>query len=192
MRNQQEGANAGMILLLALLDSEADAALLSDLFDKTYHRMKFTAVKLLHDESEAEDAVQDTFINCMRHIETVRDLAPDARPYYLLTAVKRNALNRLRDKKRLTGLTQEEMIEDTDASVEEKAIRTLTLEQVHDAFTQLPEDFKDVLRYKYLLDLSDREIAKLLGVGKASVRVYLMRARKAVLKICEGKDHEKA
>ena len=180
-----------MILLLALIDNEADASLLSELFDETYHRMKITAMAILHDPAEAEDAVQDTFISCMRRIETVRDLAPDARPYYLLTAVKRNAINRLREKQRFSELLQDEP-ESGDASVEEQAINALRLEQVYGAFKKLPDTYKDVLRYKYLLDLSDREIANLLGVRKATVRVYLMRARKAVLKLCEVKDDEEA
>ena len=181
-----------MILLLALTDSEADAILLTELFDETYHRMKVTAMGILHDESEAEDAVQDTFIKCMRRIDTVRDLAPDARPFYLLTAVKRTALNRLRDRRRFTELPQDDLLDGDDVSVEEKTIRTLTLEQVLAAFTRLPDAYKEVLRYKYLLDLNDREIAKLLGVRKNSVRVYLMRARKAVLELCKEDTDEKA
>ena len=88
--------------------------------------------------------------------------------------------------------TVSDLLDGDDVSVEEKTIRTLTLEQVLAAFTRLPDAYKEVLRYKYLLDLNDREIAKLLGVRKNSVRVYLMRARKAVLELCKEDADEKA
>ena len=106
--------------------------------------------------------------------------------------MKRTALNRLRDRRRFTELPQDDLLDGDDVSVEEKTIRTLTLEQVLAAFTRLPDAYKEVLRYKYLLDLNDREIAKLLGVRKNSVRVYLMRARKAVLELCKEDADEKA
>ena len=181
-----------MLLLLAMTDSESDAALLGELFDENYHRLKRAAIGLLHDESAAEDAVQDAFIACLRRIDTVRGLPPDARRFYLLTAVKRNALNTLREQKRYVGLRPEETDRIQVDSAEDAALQSLTAEQVREAFGMLPDSLKDVLRYKYLLGLRDREIAALLGVRKATVRVYLMRARQAVLKQCEENEHEKA
>jgi RNA polymerase sigma-70 factor (ECF subfamily) len=181
-----------MIFLLALSDSESDAAMLSELFDENYPRLKRTAAALLHDESAAEDAVQDAFIACMRRIDTVRGLSPDARRFYLLTAVRRNALNTLREQKRYVWRMPDGEEPKTASSAEEQALHALTVQQVREAFAVLPESLKDVLRYKYLMGMTDREIAALLGVRKASVRVYLMRARQAVLKQCEENEHEKA
>ena len=41
-----------------------------------------------------------------------------------------------------------------------------------------------LLEEKFILLWSDEEIAKTLGVSKSSVRVYVMRARRAVLALC--------
>ena len=175
-----------MILLLLVFGSEADRALLSDLFASNYHRMKRTALGILRDANAAEDAVQDTFVRCINRFDTLRSLPEAARAVYLQTAVKRNALNRLRN----TGAhpvvpIEESELKDATASVEERAIRSLTVEEVKNAFTKLPDSLKDVLRFKYLLELKDREIADALGVSKSTVRVYLTRARRAVLAICK-------
>ena len=175
-----------MILLLLTLESDADRAILSDLFASNYHRMKRTALGILHEADAAEDAVQDTFVRCIRRFDTLRSLPEAARAVYLLTALKRNALNRLRSADAHPSVSMEETeLKDKTASVEERAIRSLTVAEVKDAFLKLPESLKDVLRYKYLLELSDREIAEALGVSKSTVRVYLTRARRAVLKICK-------
>ncbi len=174
-----------MILLLLILESEADRAMLSDLFASNYHRMKRTAIGILREPNAAEDVVQDTFVRCMKKIDTLKGLPENARAVYLLTATKRNALNRLKKDGTQALPTEELNVPDETASVEEQAISCLTVAEVKDAFSRLPDSLKDVLRYKYLLELKDGEIAKALGVSKATVRVYLMRARRAVLKLCK-------
>jgi RNA polymerase sigma-70 factor (ECF subfamily) len=173
-----------MILLLLILDSEADRAMISDLFASNYHRMKRTAIGILREPNAAEDVVQDTFVRCMKKIDTLKGLPENARAVYLLTATKRNALNRLKKDGTQALPTEELNVPDETASVEERAIGNLTVAEVKAAFLKLPESLKDVLRYKYLLDMSDGEIARALGVKRSSVRVYLMRARRAVLALC--------
>ncbi len=178
-----------MILLLLILESEADRALLSGLFASHYHRMRGVALAILRTPDAAEDAVQDTFVRCMDRMDTLRALPEQARATYLLTATKHNALNRLKAGGR-EGVPVEELeLADPSASVEERVIDSLTVAEVKEAFKKLPVSLKDVLRYKYLMELSDGEIARTLGVSKSTVRVYLMRARRAVLKLCKEADH---
>ncbi len=180
-----------MILLLLILESEADRALLSDLFASNYHRMKRTAIGILREPNAAEDAVQDTFVRCMKKIDTLKGLPENARAVYLLTATKRNALNRLKKDGTQALPTEELNVPDETASVEEQAISRLTVAEVKAAVSKLPESIRDVLRYKYLLELKDDEIAKTLGVSKNTVRVYLTRARRAVLKLVKEDGYAK-
>ncbi len=180
-----------MILLLLVLDSEADRALVSDLFASNYHRMKRAALAILREPDAAEDAVQDTFVRCMKKIDTLRALPTYARSTYLLTALKHNALNRARKERAHMNVPTEEFeLPDETASVEERAINSLTVSEVKEAFTKLPDSLKDVLRYKYLLELRDGEIAKALGISKSTVRVYLTRARRTVLRLCRADGYE--
>ena len=181
-----------MIFLLLILESETDRSLIGDLFTLNYHRMKRTAMEMLHEPAAAEDAVQDTFVCCMKKVETLRVLPEHARSVYLLTALRHNALNRIKKEGMYSNIPAEQVeIPDGNASVEERAIKSLTVAEVKDAFSKLPESLKDVLRYKYLLELNDAEIASALGVSKSSIRVYLMRARSAVLKLVKEKDYAK-
>ena len=180
-----------MILLLLILDSEADRALISDLFASNYHRMKRAALEILHEPNAAEDAVQDTFLRCMKKMDRLRELKEPARAVYLLTALKHNALNHARKGGAHASVPMEEIdMPDESDPVEERVIKSLTVEAVKAAFLKLPDSQQDVLRYKYLLELNDGEIASALGVSKASVRVYLMRAKKAVLTLCREGGYE--
>lgn len=174
-----------MLFLLLMLDSESDRALIGELFMLNYHRMKNAALRILHEEAAAEDAVQDTFVRCIKKIDTLKELPEHARSVYLLTAVRHASLDKLRKSGAHPSVPIEQVeLTDESASVEERVEKRLTVETVKDAFSKLPESQQEVLRYKYLLELNDGEIAKALGVSKASVRVYLMRARRAVLALC--------
>lgn len=180
-----------MLFLLLMLDSESDRALIGELFASNYHRMKRAAIGILHEEGVAEDAVQDTFVRCMQKIDTLRTLPEHARSVYLLTAVRHNALDKIRKGGAFKSVPMEEIdMPDESDSVEERVIKSLTVEAVKAAFLKLPDSQQDVLRYKYLLELNDGEIASALGVSKASVRVYLMRAKKAVLALCREGGYE--
>ena len=179
-----------MILLLLILDSDADRAVISGLFASCYHRMKGVAMAILHTPDAAEDAVQDAFVRCIAKPKTLLALPEKARAAYLLTAAKHNALNRIKKNGAHVSVPVEELeIADESATVEDRVIDSLTVAEVKEAFKKLPESLRDILRYKYLLELSDGEIAKTLGVSKSTVRVYLMRARRAVLELTKEADH---
>ena len=178
-----------MLLLFLIPD---DDAVMSRLFLENYHRLRRTALGILKEPAAAEDAVQDALVRCIKRVDTLKALSAPAQIAYLLTAVKHCALNASRKNGAAVPVPVEELdAADESTSVEEAAIRNLTVQEVKDAFSKLPESLKDVLRYKYLLELSDGEIAKMLGVSKSTVRVYLMRARRAVLNLCREGGYAK-
>lgn len=81
-------------------------------------------------------------------------------------------------------------LSDTNSSVEEDSIRNLEIEQVSDAIRQLPDNYRLALEAKYLLNMNDEEISRILGIRKGSVRQYLTRARRMVYAICRGSSNE--
>jgi RNA polymerase sigma-70 factor (ECF subfamily) len=179
-----------MILLLMTLESETEREIISDLFAKNYHRLKRAATGILGRPDDAEDAVQETFARCIRHSGKLCDLPELARPLYLMTALKHTALNIRKQRAAHTTVPLEEIeLADEHAAVEDQAIRSLTVGEIREAFKRLPESTRDVLRYKYLLELSDGEIANTLGVTKGTVRSYLTRARRAILEMCREKEN---
>ena len=71
---------------------------------------------------------------------------------------------------------------DTDDDPEQTLIRRCEQEQVHQALEQLHESYRDVLSMKYLYSMSDEEIASVLNIKPASVRVVVHRALKSLKK----------
>lgn len=184
-------------LLLVTIESESDRAFLSTLYEENYEAMYRKAKSMLYDDASAEDVIQDTFLYFAKNLDKIYKIPCNIRPFYIVMCIKRRCIDRLRTQKKLGehiagSMDAEEFsfdYPDDRPSVEEQALLHLDAETVQSTFSELPERLKDILRYKYLLEMSDREIAKTLGVSESSVRSYLLRARRAVLKMCEEKGY---
>ena len=69
-------------------------------------------------------------------------------------------------------------------------LRADEAEAMADALLRLPDRERELLRMKYYEELSDREIARLLGINSGSVRTYLTRARRKLGDILkEAENH---
>jgi len=82
----------------------------------------------------------------------------------------------------------------SDDSVEETIVRQEEINEMGSALLKLPEKQKDLLYFKYFLEMDNAEIAEILGIGTASVREYLTRARRNAKKMLAKEmdnQHEK-
>ena len=84
-----------------------------------------------------------------------------------------------------------ECVADPRETVEDKVVYWEEREDLWGTILRLPEKDKDLLYLKYVLELHDADIAKILNISPTSVRQYLTRARRAAKKLIneEVKDH---
>ena len=184
-------------LMLSTIESEDDRAFLRTLYEENYAAMLRKAKTMLFDDAAAEDVVQDTFVYFARNLDKIYKVPCNTLPFYVVMCVKRKCLDYIKQQKvkgsHIAGSIDSDgypfELPDKGISVEEQAILKIDAESVQKAFAFLPESLKDILRYKYLLEMKDEEIAKLLGVKKVTVRSYLTRARQAVYEICKEKGY---
>ena len=151
-------------------------------------RLLEAARQILHDEDEAEDAVQDALVSLWRwreRVDTQRDVEP------LLQRILRNCcLNILTAKRRrrslaapleeLPGSTLRSLTarsNDPHASLEEKESEL----RVSLALSQLPPRWQRVLTMRLLDDLDNAQIASILGLSQTATSSLINRARTALL-----------
>ena len=77
-------------------------------------------------------------------------------------------------------------IPDTSATPEEYTLLREEHEELAEALQQLSERDRDLLCYKYNLELSDREIADIMNIPINNIREYLVRAKRRALKVIKG------
>jgi RNA polymerase sigma-70 factor, ECF subfamily len=134
------------------------------------------ALHLTGRRPDAEDIVQQVFLQAHRHLERGRDLvSPRA---WLLTAVKHRAFNLARDRREIpleeaaAGVQRDEPARDEAAE----------LAEVRGMLWTLPEAQHQAFVLRHWSGLSQNEIADVLETTPSAVESLLVRARSALLR----------
>lgn len=163
-----------------------DQAALAVLFDLYINKLYTLALKMLHDQAESEDIVQETFLKVLTSIGTF-----DARSG-LGTWLYRITYNSCIDRLRQQG--KEELFFETTQDADEVEIilpksfvewhtpeLMLIDTEGHAALENYVENLPEPLRVVFILrdinELSGAEAAEVLGISVGSVKVRLHRAR---------------
>lgn len=171
-----------LTFLLAALESDEDRALFTEIYEQNHDRMEQTALRILKDPHDAEDAVQNAFLQIIRNFDALLEIPCKKRIFWCISIVKNEALAILRKKKK-TILIIEELEENPAAGVEE----AMSYKEVVRLFAQLPETYRSVLEMKMILGYSGKEIAKRMGLTENTVNVRITRGR-AMLREIAGKE----
>jgi len=130
------------------------------------------ALMLLGDQPSAEDVVQDAFLGLQRGLPRLREPAK-ALPYLRASVVNGcRTLQRSRTRARHQHVAPEPPV----WSAESAAIATEERRAVLAAVADLPRRAREILALRYYLDLSDNEIAGILGVSRSTVSSTASRA----------------
>lgn len=167
-----------LALFLAALESDRDRERFRSIYDHYGPRMERTALRILGDQHDAEDAVQNAFVQVIRHFEKIDSIPCEELPFWLVSIVKNEALTILRKRKR------ELTFEDWDA-VTQAAEEVTSYHALVDLVRELPETYRAILEMKLLLGCSDREIAARLGLTETAVSTRASRGRALLRKIIE-------
>jgi RNA polymerase sigma-70 factor (ECF subfamily) len=150
------------------------------------------ARRMLRDEEEARDVVQEAFALAFQRLPGFKGDCHVATWLYRIAA--NAALMRLRSRRRRPETPIEELLprflEDGHRVIppgdrelpgpEELAQRGETRRQVRRCIDELPEAYRSVLLLRDLAELSTKEVAEMLGVTPNAVKVRAHRARQAL------------
>jgi len=139
---------------------------------------------LLRDPSDAEDAVQESYLRALRHFDTLR--SDDIKPW--LFAILHNVC-RVQHGRR-SGLLLHDVNAEPDQpdgviplwreaqdTPETVMLRKLDAETIQGLVAALPDVFREVIVLRELEDLSYREIAEIVDTPVGTVMSRLARAR---------------
>lgn len=178
-----------MILFLSMLDSEEDKNRFVRIYETYRYFLWYLANERLSDPYLAEDAVQETFLALTRHMDKVGEIESRATRNFLATIVKSKAVDLLRKRQGIRDeVFEESMIRDVQEDPLEEWLIRENYERILKAVSRLDEIYRVVFEYKYLHELSDQEIARILGVTPKVVNVRIFRARKKLQKLLEEMD----
>lgn len=174
---------------LAARIAQRDQQAFAVLMRRHNQRLFRTARSILHNDAEAEDAVQETYLHAWSSIEHFRG---DPKMSTWLTRIAVNeALGRVRKTARRDQITHmHDNVEDiSDASEadmvkaplrespETHAMRGQARAMLESAIDSLPEQFRVVFVMRAVEEMSGEEVALCLDIPEATVRSRFFRAR---------------
>ena len=150
----------------------------------TRHRpsVRGFVLRMVRDETLAEDLTQETFLKARRHADSYRG---EAKAKSWLCAI---ALNLVRDYFRAAGRGPEtttdandlDAIADDQVNAEQALLEAEMSACINEFLIRLPSPQADVVALHDLAGLAHGEIAAALGISEANSRVLLHRGRAAL------------
>ncbi|MGH2957625.1 MAG: RNA polymerase sigma factor [Solirubrobacterales bacterium] len=174
-REREEDADTAR--LVARIQEGADekfATLYERYFDRVYAYLRV----LLRDSHEAEDATQQVFTQVLEALPRYEKREAPFRAW-LFTIARNHGLRRLRQRRRVEPLEEEETIERRRPGEPEQELPALNWISDGDLMLfleRLPEPQRQVLMLRFMLDLSTDEIARVLERTPSDVRALQSRA----------------
>ncbi|HEY4592765.1 MAG TPA: sigma-70 family RNA polymerase sigma factor [Thermoanaerobaculia bacterium] len=144
---------------------------------------------LLRDPADAEDAVQEAYLQALRYFAGFR--GENARAW-LLTIVRRVCYGWL-ERTRRRPWADPEVLEDLPGAADDPETAFLhgeRREQLRRAVDALPDPFREVIVLREIQELSYQEIATVTGVPVGTVMSRLSRARRRLQRVLEAEGIE--
>ena len=159
-------------------------------------RMLATATRLLGDRVLAEDCVQESFLSAFQNLDRFEGRSGIGTWLHRITV---NAcLMKLRARERKAEESIDDLLPEFDQddcriegdwslrrSVDDLLAQRQVQETVLEKIRALPESYRIVLMLRDIEELDTREVADLLDLSEAAVKVRLHRARAALKKLLE-------
>lgn len=173
------------IMVISAMESDDNKAFMLNLYNEYYGLVRKTIYNITRDADHAEDLTNDTFIKLIEKVSVIRTLDSCKLAAYVVYTSRSVAINFIkhRDVQKKYAyygkdLVSPEKIPSQEDSIEAKIIHQEQIEELVKAILKLPEKHKDLLYFKYILEMDDREIAGIFRIAPDSVRQYLTRARR--------------
>ena len=168
-----------------------DAAALETLYQRYLPPVwRFAVARLAGDTAAAEDVVSETFLAAVRRVGRLR---PEGGSLvgWLLGIARHKVGDVYRRRSRVhTGAAAEQRAAaaEADADPSARLESAETRARVVEALDALPDEQRIALEWKYLEELSVRDIADRLGRSEKAAETILYRARKAFREAYERRD----
>lgn len=176
-----------MLFYLSLVQTDQDKQKIQRVYEQYYGLMMYIASRYCPQRSDAEDVVHDAIVKIIKHLACIDANDAIRTKAFCVTVVKHTALDRLKAKENnVISMEdfQEEPVHSNDFAIDKDTYADLVR-----AIRALDDPYRIVLTLKYVNDMTDKEIAALLGISEKTVSVRLTRGRQKLRKELEEADN---
>ena len=190
----QPGAKSDVELMQAIQAEDPDA--LSELYDRYNGILKALILRVIHNETEAEDLLQEVFMEIWKQ---ARNFSPDkGKPLgWMVTLARRRAIDGLRKKQ--SYARAEERLQSEPEQQPLAWVQNITEQEIRAGDTRalmakvmnsLPEPQKKAIELAFFLGMSQREIAANTNTPLGTVKTRLELGLKKIYEGLKELEHE--
>lgn len=171
-----------LVFHLAALESIEDRQRFTTLYEQYHEQMEKTALKILKNQHDAEDAVQNAFLKIIQNFERIYEIPCNRRVFWCVCIVKNESRSLLRKIKKTSPLEDWEGFTDNISD-------ELEYKEVLDLIARMPDTYRTALEMRLVMGCSGKEIAEHLGISENAVNVRIARGREQLIKIAEKEGY---
>ena len=177
-----------LFLLTATIESDTDREFMMRLYTEYYPLMRSKAYGIVREYAIVDDLVNDACVRLIGKISLLRDFDCCKLAAYIVYTVRSVSVDYIRrqsaqNKRVQAGFTADDDVADNGKSTEEIMIQSEEIDALRSAVMKLPERERDILHFKYTLEMKDAEIAQTFGIQPSSVRSLISRTRRKVYEL---------
>lgn len=175
------------------MPKNSDDKLISELFVKYKQMMFKLAMGILHNKSDAEDIVQESFMWIINNLDKVSQIPCNKRACYFATITEHLSLNAInKQRTHPTDDIDEHVDICSDISVEKNAFEKIRVDEIKKIIRTMSETDRLMLRLYLFEGRNYKEISRIAGISEGNARICIYRARKRLAKLLkeQGIDYE--
>ena len=166
--------------IISTIDNSDDREFVENLYKNYAPWLKARSNRFVKDTHCSEDLLQDCMCSMIKHLDKLKSLPEDKRRAYLAVSIDNLAKNYLKNSSKTVMMKKDDsagldFIAD-DYDFEGELDKKLDYQNLMESIKKLPERDRDIIMMKYDLELSDQEIADVLGIKETSVRMTVHRS----------------
>lgn len=172
------------------LETDEQIRTAAQIFENYRNAMFQVAYHILENTHDAEETVGDTIVKICRHIDDFTAIPSREQKLLVKKYTERTAIDKWRELKRKPTETLSDYILDTTDSEDDIVSyeEGISFEGEEFGFLQkyimkIPKKYRDVLILRYVHDLKNKEIAKMMNIPESTVATHISRAKQLLKKM---------
>lgn len=162
---------------------EGDQKAQFQLYKLYYKPMYSVSLRIVNNEMEAEDVMQEAFLSAFRKMDSYRGEVSFG------AWLKKIVVNRSLDVLKKRKVKFEEINErTTELEDYQMPVKELDVKVLKQAIQQLPDGYRIVLSLYLIEGYDHEEISQILGISNSSSRTQLLRAKNKLRELLKGKE----
>lgn len=158
-------------IYLSLIKNVSQQNKFENIYRTHQKAMYYVAFRVLGNQEDAEDAVQEALLRIAQNIDRIDDQDDAAVKAFVLTVARNVSINMLRDSRRIKTVDYEGEIPD------ERQNENESTRDIMEVIKALPILYQEVLMLHIVYEMEYADMAKLLGRPEATLRQQVKRGK---------------